>query len=99
MTRFVLVLLAAMIAAVPCCGNDPRIVDARGPVGSDGSGSQMVCTGSGSSWLGLCNSDAECEGCICRSYGGHTMNCTKMCTTPADCPAPATMCFNNLCAM
>jgi len=94
----IILLVAAFAAAIPCCGNDPRIVDAKMSGGSDGSGSgsTMMCTGSNPQWQQMCNDDSTCMGCTCHMIG-HFSYCTKTCTTPAECPAPATTCYMGFC--
>jgi hypothetical protein len=89
-TYFTLAFALATAALPACSGDDggtppdPPVVDA-----------DLSCGGT-VPYLASCTTNETCATCLCGNFG-HIQICTQTCTVAADCPAPATVCSNNMC--
>lgn len=81
-------VLVSLLATVAACSDDD---DNNPPVDAAPTADAAMICGGQLEYLQACTDSAMCGSCTCQNFG-HSMVCTKACTTNTDCPAPSGGC-------
>lgn len=91
MGKRIAVLFISLLATVAACSDDN---DDKPPVDAAPTADAPMICGGQLEYLQACTDSAMCGTCSCQNFG-HSMICTKTCTTNADCPAPSAGCLTS----